>query len=425
MLDEDSGYEARGHDESAPLSISQLTWYIKNLVEGNLPKLWVEGEISDLSRPSSGHLYFTLKDDQCQIRAVMWRSTAERLRFKLQDGQSVVCGGGVEVYAPRGTYQLIVKQVLPKGEGELQLAFRQLQQKLTAQGLFDESRKKPLPRFPRQIGFVTSPSGAAIHDFLEAANDRWSDFHLRIISSRVQGESAASDISRGIRLAQTLEPKLDLLIVGRGGGSTEDLWCFNEEKVVRAIAASNIPTISAVGHEIDVTLSDLAADARALTPTHAASLALPNRQEIATWIRHNQTRIDELIRNRLSRYRQQLEHYSQRSVLARPHALHQQRKQMVDESELRLHKTMRGLLQLKREKLASMSRATEALSPLAVLQRGYSLTQKAGLKTTPVFRSSEIEVGDLLQTTLSEGSVTSRVESISENTSFDIPKPEN
>jgi len=406
--DEDVEFEPRGHADSAPLSVSQLTCHIKNLLERSVPKVWVEGEISDLSRPSSGHLYFTLKDDQSQVRAVIWRTAAQRMPFKLKDGMAVICCGGIEVYAPRGSYQLIVNKVQPKGIGELQLAFQQLHQKLAAQGLFDPDRKKPLPRFPKRIGFVTSPSGAALHDFLEAANGLWSDFELAIIPARVQGEQAASEISRGIRLAQKLTPPLDLLIVGRGGGSMEDLWCFNDEVVVRALAACTIPTVSAVGHEIDVTLSDLAADARALTPTHAAQLVFPNRAEVNSLMVQMRRRANGAVWGRVKALKQRLHNYTHRSVLARPHAIHQQRKQMIDELELRSRSVMFRLVKMKREKVAGLARATEALSPLNVLQRGYSVTTTAAGR--PLLSSEEIEVGDTVETILSEGRLVCRVE---------------
>jgi exodeoxyribonuclease VII large subunit len=405
---EDVEFEPRGHSDSAPLSVSQLTWHIKNLLERSVPKVWVEGEISDLSRPSSGHLYFTLKDDQSQVRAVIWRTAAQRMPFKLKDGMAVICCGGIEVYAPRGSYQLIVNKVQPKGIGELQLAFQQLHQKLAAQGLFDPDRKKPLPRFPKRIGFVTSPSGAALHDFLEAAHGLWSDFELTIIPARVQGEQAASEISRGIRLAQKLTPALDLLIVGRGGGSMEDLWCFNDEVVVRALAACKIPTVSAVGHEIDVTLSDLAADARALTPTHAAQLVFPNRAEVNSLMVQMRRRANGAVWGRVKALKQRLHNYTHRSVLARPHAIHQQRKQMIDELELRTRSVMFRLVKMKREKVAGLARATEALSPLNVLQRGYSVTTTAAGR--PLLSSQEIEVGDTVETILSEGRLVCRVE---------------
>lgn len=401
-LDEDAPGVARGHTPEAPLSVSQLNWFVKQVLEQAAPRVWIEGEISDLSRPSSGHIYFTLKDEQSQVRGVMWRSTAQRLPFKLKDGMSVICQGAVEVYAPRGSYQLIVQRMQPQGLGPLQLAFQQLHQKLTQEGLFAAERKRPLPRFPKRIGFVTSPSGAAVHDFLEAAKSQWSDFSMTLIPARVQGEGAAAEIVQGIQLAERFTPPLDLLIIGRGGGSMEDLWCFNEEIVVRALAACPIPTISAVGHEIDVTLSDLAADARALTPTHAAQLALPNAGELRGYLAQLERRSTNTLRSRLSSIRQRLENYATRSVLARPHQIHQQRRQLVDEYDLRGRKAIWNYLRGSRERLASLARATEALSPLNVLGRGYSLTQLRG-STDPLVSTQQIEVGDQVLTTLAQG----------------------
>lgn len=406
--------EPRGHSQDSPLSVSQLNWYIKNLLETSLPSLWAEGEISDLSRPSSGHIYFTLKDEKSQIRSVIWRSTAERLRFKLNDGQSVICRGSVEVYPPRGSYQLIVNSLQPQGIGPLQLAFQQLHAKLSAQGLFDADQKQPLPRFPERIGFVTSPSGAAMHDFVEAARQRWNDFSLVIIPARVQGEQAKEDLCRAIRTAQKLTPKLDLLVVGRGGGSIEDLWCFNEEEVVRALAHCKIPTISAVGHEIDVTLSDLAADVRALTPTHAAQLALPNGAEIQTRLQMLQRQLDRMIWNRFDALKRRLENLQSARVIARPHDLHLLRRQQVDELEMDARTAIWDLLGTHREQLAALARATEALSPLAVLGRGYSLTRST--EKSPIRSIRELDIGDSIETILCDGSLDCTIEKIREDT---------
>ena len=413
MSDDNQEVEVPGASNARPLSISQLNFYIKQLVETPLRQIWATGEISDLSRPSSGHVYFTLKDETSQIRAVIWRTTAARLPFQLKDGLKVICGGSVEVYAPRGSYQLIISQLQPKGIGPLQLAFQQLHKKLAAEGLFDPSKKRPLPRFPERIGFVTSPSGAALHDFLEAARSRWPNMRLTVFPARVQGERAAEEIVRGIRIAQTVSPKLDLLIVGRGGGSMEDLWCFNEEAVVRALSASTIPTVSAVGHEIDVTLSDLVADLRALTPTHAAQLVLPSQTEIAQHIEQLANRSRNAMFQRLKQGKQRLAYLSDRSVLARPHDLHKQRRQMVDELDLRARAAIWKVWEMKSEKLSGMARATSALSPLGVLARGYSLTQKVD-SLEPLTSSEQVKPGDTLQTTLQNGKLVSEVISIEE-----------
>lgn len=411
---EDGNFEARGHRQDAPLTVAQLNWYIKGVLEEAVPKVWVEGEVSDLSQPSSGHIYFSLKDEDSQVRAVIWRNTAAKLPFKLKNGLSIVCCGAVEVYPPRGSYQLIVRQIQPLGIGPLQLAFQQLHQKLSALGLFDPQLKRELPRFPKRIGFVTSPSGAAIHDFLQAATQLWSDFTLTVIPATVQGETAARDIVKGIQAAQRITPALNVLIVGRGGGSIEDLWCFNEESVVKAIRACSIPVVSAVGHEIDVTLSDLAADKRALTPTDAAQVVLPNRKEILSRLSQTRMRSDGTIRNRLKSLRQRIESLSGRSVLARPHEIHLPRRQTIDQCDLRARRAIWALLSAKQELLSGKSRAIAALSPLNVLARGYSLTRLASNLQT-IKQPTNVQIGDAIESLLHQGRIVSRVEEIQAN----------
>ncbi|HEV3304238.1 MAG TPA: exodeoxyribonuclease VII large subunit, partial [Planctomycetaceae bacterium] len=257
--------------EQEVLSISELSRRLKALVEMSFPFVCVEGEISNFSRAASGHIYFTLKDQSAQIRAVLWRSAAMRVRFELHDGLHVVAAGPVEVYAQRGSYQLVVERLVPQGIGPLELAFRQRYEKLAAEGLFAEQRKRPLPRFPRRIALVTSPSGAAVRDLLQVITRRWPACDLVIVPVPVQGQQAAPAIAAGMRAAARL-PRVDVIICGRGGGSLEDLWAFNEEIVARAIFVCPIPVVSAVGHEIDVTIADLVADKRALTPSEAGEL---------------------------------------------------------------------------------------------------------------------------------------------------------
>jgi exodeoxyribonuclease VII large subunit len=402
--------EARGHCQDVPLSISQLNWYIKNVLEQAVPKVWVEGEVSDLSRPSSGHIYFSLKDEKSQVRAVIWRSTANRMPFQLKDGLSIICCGAVEVYPPRGSYQLIINQVQPKGVGPLQLAFQQLHQKLSAQGLFDPQRKRSLPKFPRRIGFITSPSGAAAHDFFEAAKGLWSQAEILLIPARVQGELAADDIVRAVQNAERLRRTLDVLVIARGGGSIEDLWCFNEERVVRAISAVSIPVVSAIGHEIDVTLSDLAADARALTPTHAAQLILPSRLDMENRLFQLQRRMQQAVRSRTRAMKARFQGLVSRGILARPHEIHRTRRQMVDELEIRGRRAARNLLAARSQRLSSLIRATEALSPLNVLARGFSLSHKAD-STLPIRSYREVALGDQIHTRLQDGVLISQVQS--------------
>ncbi len=400
----------RGLRKETPLSIGELNVFIKQTLETAVPRVWVEGEVSDVSRPSSGHLYFSLKDSTSQIRAVIWRSTAQRVRFELEEGVTVVAGAKLEVYPPRGTYQLILDSIQPKGVGPLQLAFQQLHQKLAAQGLFDKESKQSLPRFPKRVGFVTSPSGAAIHDFLETAKRRWKGFELFILPARVQGEFAAAEIAAAISAAQRLMPALDLLVVGRGGGSPEDLWAFNEEPVVRAIAAARLPIVSAVGHEIDVTLSDLAADVRALTPTHAAQLVFPDARETVDQLVQLERRARQSITNAVAVLRTGLRHAHERGIMVRPHEIHLAKRQRCDELELAGRRAIDRLIESKRDRLKSLARATEALSPMRVLARGYSLTLKLPSKKKADIQN--VQVGDRIETRLEGGALVSRVEDV-------------
>ncbi|MEX2287491.1 MAG: exodeoxyribonuclease VII large subunit, partial [Planctomycetaceae bacterium] len=261
------------------LSVSELTRQLKDLVEVNFVHVWVLGEVSNCTRAGSGHVYFTLKDGDAQIRAVAWRSQTARWKFEIHDGLEVVVAGPIEVYPARGTYQLIVEQLIPQGVGALELAFRQLQAKLEAEGLFDPRRKRPLPAFPRRIALVTSPSGAAVRDILQVLTRRWRAVDVVIVPVKVQGEGAAREIAAALANVHRI-PDVDVVIAGRGGGSLEDLWAFNEEIVARAIAACRVPVISAVGHEIDVSIADLVADCRALTPSEAAELVVPNCEDV-------------------------------------------------------------------------------------------------------------------------------------------------
>ncbi|NQT37562.1 MAG: exodeoxyribonuclease VII large subunit, partial [Planctomycetes bacterium] len=288
------------HDPSPEppvLSVAELTAHIKNCLEGTFPDVWVGGEISNFARPQSGHCYLTLKDERAQIRAVIWRGTASRVRFDLRDGLEVVCRGHIDVYAPRGSYQLVVEQIEPRGIGALELALRQLQQKLAAEGLFDPARKRPLPRFVRKIAVVTSPTSAAVRDFLEVLRRRWQGTDVLVVPVRVQGQGAAEEIAAAIETVNRLATPVDCLVVTRGGGSLEDLWAFNEEPVVRAVAASRIPVISAIGHEIDVTLTDLVADVRAATPSEAAELVAPTADEISATLKHLGSRLASALRH--------------------------------------------------------------------------------------------------------------------------------
>ncbi len=397
--------------KSAVQSVSQLTARIKQTLETAFPEVLVAGELTDVVRAHSGHIYLTLKDAQAQLRAVIWRGVAGRLDFELQDGQEVVCRGDLDVYPPRGSYQLVIRSIEPLGLGALQLALKRLQQRLAAEGLFEAERKRPLPRFPRRIGFVTSPTGAAIRDFLEAVRARWQGVHVLVIPARVQGEGAAQDIARGIELANRVQPPLDVLIVGRGGGSLEDLWCFNEELVVRAIHGSRIPVVSAVGHEIDVTLPDLVADARALTPTDAARHVVPSADEVRRWLDSVGQSMEARLLHRLRLARSRLESLTARRVLRRPLDRIHELARRVDELDHRGRRAIRQSLAQFRQRLDGGTGRLESLSPLAVLARGYSLTARE-TDGQLVRDAGSLKVGDRIRSRFSRGRVVSRVEQL-------------
>lgn len=393
------------------LSVGQLTALIKETLAERFPAVWVAGEISDLARPQSGHLYLTLKDADAQIRAVMWRGVASRLRFDLEDGMQVLCCGDVDVYPPRGTYQLVIRQVEPRGLGGLQLALRKLQMKLEAEGLFDPRHKQPLPRFPRRLAVVTSPTGAAVRDFLETLRARWQGVDVLVLPTKVQGEGAAAEIAKAIALANRLEPRPDVLVVTRGGGSLEDLWCFNEEVVVRAIFASRVPVVSAIGHEIDVTLSDLVADVRALTPTEAAQRVAPSTDEMHSALKHFEARLKTGLMSRARAARLRWEALAQRRVFRKPFDRLREAERRLDELELRAARAARQLLRVAERQATGLAKQLESLSPLGVLARGYSLTQRLedGLV---VERAERLRVGERIRTRYGSGETVSRVESI-------------
>ena len=392
------------------LSVAQLTFLIKETLEGTFPAVWVSGELSDVSRPRSGHVYFTLKDADAQIRGVIWRTAASRLSFELRDGMEVICRGNLDVYPPRGSYQLVVREIEPKGLGALQLALQQLQQRLAAEGLFAAERKKALPRFPKRIAFVTSPTGAAIRDFVEVLRRRWRGANVLVIPARVQGDGAAAEIARGVQTANRLQPPPDVLVVGRGGGSVEDLWCFNEEQVVRAIFQSDIPVVSAVGHEIDVTLSDLVADRRALTPSEAAELVVPSSEELAGTVAAYRQRMVVALRNHAASARTRLEGLQRSRALAHPLDRVQELSRRVDELDLRSRRAIGVRHTTSGQRLAQIAARLESLSPLAVLSRGYSLTQRPDGQL--VTQADTLAAGEVVRTQLKQGSFVSRIESI-------------
>lgn len=391
------------------LTVSQLTARIKDCLEGNFPLVAVLGEVSNCTHAGSGHVYLTLKDDAAQLRAVLWRSRAATIRFDLTDGLQVVAIGRLDLYPPRGSYQLVVEELLPQGLGPLELAFRQLHDRLAREGLFDAVRKRPLPRFPRRIALVTSPQGAAVRDMLQVITRRWPAVRIVIVPVPVQGDGAADRIAASIGLLPQLA-EVDVAIVGRGGGSLEDLWAFNEEVVARAIAACPIPIISAVGHESDVTIADLVADRRALTPSEAGELVVPDAAELLADLQQTRDRLCAAVIHRMAAQRACLEHLASRRVFSRPGERLHHLAQRIDELDRRLRHATRRCCDEAAARWRTIAAALDALSPLRVLERGYSLTRHLHSGSV-IRRHDDVRPGDCITTRLARGSIVSRVES--------------
>jgi exodeoxyribonuclease VII large subunit len=396
----------QGSSKSHILTVSQFTSQIKNLLEGAFPEVWVEGELSNLSIPQSGHAYFTLKDEHAQVRAVMFRSSLRFLKFTLQHGMQVLCRGRVSVYDPRGEYQLILDYIEPKGMGALQLAFEQLKARLDKEGLFDLDRKKPLPLLPRRIGIITSPTGAAIRDMLRVIKRRHPRMHILLYPVPVQGIDAAPALVEAIRYFNG-EKNVDVMIMGRGGGSLEDLWAFNEESVAREIAASSIPIISAVGHETDYTISDFVADLRAPTPSAAAEIVVESEKRLQDTIRSLAARLVGRMEQQLETARALLRENIR--LLGDPGRRLEQVVQRVDELVRRLALGLRQHVRRDRAALSSLTSGLDHLNPLGILSRGYSITRK--MPEGMILKdAAAVMAGDLISTRFHEGEVLSRVE---------------
>jgi exodeoxyribonuclease VII large subunit len=387
------------------LTVAALTAQIKRILEGAFPDVWVVGEISNLSTARSGHVYLTLKDGAAEIGAVIWRGVAARIPFDLKDGQEVVVHGNVAVYERRGRYQVIIKSVRPKGVGALQLAFLQLKDKLEKEGLFAPERKQPIPFLPGTIGIVTSATGAAIHDMLTMIHTRLPGAHVVLFPVAVQGDAAAPQIAAAIGELNA-RGGVDVLIVGRGGGSLEDLWPFNEEVVARAIAASRIPIISAVGHEVDVSISDLVADRRALTPTNAGEIVVPSREQLDERLGNAARRLGRALFTAVERARARLDGIERSYAMRAPIECVRQHQQRLDETERRAERAARTELDRRRERLRAFGERLESLGPLNVLRRGYSITSRAddgALVASP----DDAPPGTALRTRLRDGELRS------------------
>ena len=437
-------------------TVSELTAGIKGTLEGAFPAVWVEGEISNLRVPSSGHAYFTLKDEGAQLSAVLFRGRGRRVRFEPEDGMHVLAFGGLDVYAARGQYQLVVELMEPQGLGALQLAFEQLKRKLEAEGLFDDGRKRKLPVYPRVIGIVTSPTGAAIRDMLNIIGRRFGDLRILIAPVRVQGEGAPAEIVQALVNLQEMA-ELDVIVVGRGGGSIEDLWAFNDETVARAIVACRVPVISAVGHETDFTIADFVADLRAPTPSGAAELVVREKLAVIERLVDLYARLKQAMTADVTVQRERLQFLARRRVLTDPARALRDLYRRLDDLQGRLRLGLRAGQRQIRHRLALLAQALsarnpaarisadaallgqlrgrlvsgaahgvqasrarfatsvgrlESLSPLAVLSRGYSVTR---LPSGALVRSAaQARSGDLLEILLHEGALGARVTEVRE-----------
>ncbi|MBV0933434.1 exodeoxyribonuclease VII large subunit [Marinobacterium weihaiense] len=436
------------------ISVSELNRQVKSLLEHSFMTLMIEGEISNLARPSSGHWYFTLKDDRAQVRCAMFRSRNQQVRFRPKEGDQVTVRAKVSLYEGRGDFQLICEQMQESGQGRLQQAFEQLKHRLEQEGLFTQARKRLLPRPPRHIGVITSPTGAAIHDILQVLARRCPAMPVALYPTAVQGAEAAAQIVRAIELANR-DGRCDVLILGRGGGSLEDLWPFNEEAVARAVAASVIPVVSAVGHEVDISISDLVADLRAPTPSAAAELLSPDQSLQQQQLRQLRQRLARRTRQLLEREQRRLDHL--RARLRHPGERLREQSQRLDQLELRLqralqqrlqwrhtrlsvleqrlqrsspqrllahkqeqlqplhqrlHQSMRQLLQQRRQQLQFQARQLHSVSPLATLERGYAIVQTE--QGQAVTRQDQVKPGDRVRVRLHQGQLACTVDRCSD-----------
>jgi exodeoxyribonuclease VII large subunit len=393
------------------LSVTDLTRYLRQVLENDplLQDVWVQGEISNLSRPASGHIYFTLKDQNAALRCVIWRSTAARIRMVLQNGMEVEAHGALNLYERDGQYQLYVTALRPVGEGQLFQQFMRLKAALEAEGLFDEAIKRPIPDFPTHIGIITSSTGAALQDMLNTLRQRYPLAEVILAPSAVQGIEAPFEIVNALRmLNQSRLP--DVIILARGGGSLEDLWAFNDERVVRAIRASNIPVIAGVGHETDFTLADFAADVRAPTPTGAAVAATPDAADLKAYLSGGRQHLLSAFEAAVDRRRYDLKDQERRLLRSSPLRRIQDRRQRLDELDVDMQRAFTHTLQLQRSALQGLKLRLHSLDPRAVMRRGYAIVRRLD-DGSVVDRISKVEPGLPIDITVSDGHVVARVES--------------
>jgi exodeoxyribonuclease VII large subunit len=399
--------------EENVLSVTELNQRVKLLIDGDpvLSGVYVRGELSNYKIYPSGHHYFTLKDADSSLRCVMFRGSAAKLRFRPESGMGVTAFGRVSVYPRDGAYQLYVEELMPEGMGDLQVAFEQLKEKLRGEGLFDGAHKKPLPEFPQKIAVITSSAGAAVHDIIRILGKRWPMAEVLLLPVRVQGAEAPPEIAGAIKYANR-HHVADVIITGRGGGSIEDLWAFNDERVARAIYDSEIPVISAVGHEPDVTISDYVADVRAATPSNAAELAVPDRAEIAELLANLDIRRSQAMKKKLAELSSRLADLESRRVMQSPAAYLDTKKLELDRASDRLVSAFQSITAQRRREYVRLAASLDAMSPLKVLSRGYAIAQTedgAVLKSV-----NQAAKGEKITVELGDGSLGCRIENVEE-----------
>lgn len=387
-------------------TVGRLNNEARQLLEGGLPPLWVEGEISNFASPSSGHWYFTLKDRDAQIRCAMFRSANGRVGFRPKDGQQLLLRGRVSLYEPRGDYQLIAEAMEDAGEGALRREFERLKARLAAAGVFDEALKRPLPAMPKRIAVVTSPTGAAVRDVLHILARRFPPAAVLVIPTPVQGAAATESIVAALDTASR-RGDCDVIILARGGGSIEDLWCFNDERVAHAIRRSAVPVVSGIGHEIDFTIADFAADVRAPTPSGAAELVVPDRRTLLAGLAGIELRLRQLATQWLTRANEKFEVLAQRLNRAHPGARLQQQTQRLDELDMRLRRAWENSFTRAGQRLQLAQRGLDAISPLATLDRGYAIVTRAD--GSVLQDAAEAKAGDEIEARLKRGSVRARI----------------
>lgn len=397
--------------ERPVFTVRELNEHIRELLDADplLSELCVRGELSNYKIYPSGHHYFTLKDSESSLRCVMFKSSASKLRFRPENGMSVTVFGRISVYPRDGAYQLYCSGIMPEGVGDLQIAFEQLKEKLSEEGLFDPAHKKPLPPFPQTIAIITSSAGAAVHDMIRILGHRWPLTRVVLLPVRVQGVEAPPEIAGAIRYANEFHIA-DLIITGRGGGSMEDLWAFNDERVARAIYASRIPVISAVGHEPDVTISDYVADRRASTPSNAAEIAVPDQNEIEELLRGYEIRCGQAVSKQIAQLRERLSSLSRKRVLTDPTAAIDNRRISLDHSRDRLCAAQERILAEKKQRYVRLASALDAMSPLRVLSRGYAVAMDES--GSAVKSARQLHRGELLRLRFADGGADCRVEEL-------------